>query len=81
MWNYAKEITSDEQFSMFVHHMESCGEENKISQLKRTVWYVILSLISSFTSAQLRLMLAEIFDYCDRLAGEQVCNTCEEHCL
>ena len=49
VWNYAREITSDEQFSTFVRHMESCREENKISQLKKTVWYVMLSLISCFT--------------------------------
>ena len=54
--------------------MESCAEENKISLRKETIWCVIhyRYTIVLFYLYAFRLMLAEIFDYCDGLAGEQV---------
>ena len=76
VWDYAKELASDEHFSAFVRHMETSSEENKIAVLKKTVWYVTATQHGTLLYLNIltfRLMLGEIFDYCDGLAGQQVC--------
>ena len=40
VWDYAKELSTEEQFSSFVHHMELCAQEHQSKQLIKTVWSV-----------------------------------------
>ena len=40
LWDYVKELSTEEQFSSFVHHMEVCALEHQSKLLIKTVWLV-----------------------------------------